>query len=54
MITYIEPVITLESLCKEIRDICKFEYDQLFTMKWVDEEGIVMFELVMYLIICQI
>lgn len=40
MVTYIEPLITLEGLCKEVRDICKFNYDQLFTMKWVDEEGI--------------
>jgi hypothetical protein len=40
MVTYIEPMITLEALCKEMRDICKFSLDQNFTMKWVDEEGI--------------
>jgi len=39
MVTYIEPIITLEALCKEMRDICKFQLDQNFTMKWVDEEG---------------
>jgi hypothetical protein len=40
MVTYIEPMITLEALCREMRDICKFSLDQNFTMKWVDEEGI--------------
>lgn len=39
MITYINPGITLEQLCEEIRDMCKFTPDQPFTMKWVDEEG---------------
>ncbi|ODN00047.1 Protein kinase C iota type, partial [Orchesella cincta] len=39
MITYINPGITLEVLCEEIRDMCKFTPDQPFTMKWVDEEG---------------
>lgn len=39
MITYIEPGLTLDSLCKEMRDICKFEEEQPFTMKWVDYEG---------------
>ncbi|KAK9506359.1 hypothetical protein O3M35_008311 [Rhynocoris fuscipes] len=39
MITYIDPHITLEQLCQEMRDICRFSQDQVFTMKWVDEEG---------------
>lgn len=39
MVTYIEPGITLEGLCKEMREICKFDTKQPFTMKWVDEEG---------------
>ncbi|RWS17193.1 atypical protein kinase C-like protein [Dinothrombium tinctorium] len=39
MVTYVSPYITLEQLTKEMRDICSFEYNQLFTMKWVDEEG---------------
>ncbi|XP_076320331.1 protein kinase C iota type isoform X2 [Tachypleus tridentatus] len=39
MITYIEPGISLDSLCKEIKDTCKFDEEQPFTMKWVDEEG---------------
>nr|QPF70847.1 atypical protein kinase C [Locusta migratoria] len=39
MITYIDPQITVEQLCQEMRDICRFPPDQVFTMKWVDEEG---------------
>lgn len=39
MITYIDPQITFEQLCQEMRDICRFTPDQVFTMKWVDEEG---------------
>ncbi|GAB6031304.1 hypothetical protein CHUAL_009100 [Chamberlinius hualienensis] len=39
MITYINPYISLEDMCMEMRDICKFDSNQPFTMKWVDEEG---------------
>lgn len=39
MITYISPCITLEDMCMEMRDICKFDSNQPFTIKWVDEEG---------------
>jgi len=39
MITYIDPHTTLDQLCQEMRDICRFTQDQVFTMKWVDEEG---------------
>jgi hypothetical protein len=39
MITYIDPHITVERLCQEMKDICRFPQDQVFTMKWVDEEG---------------
>lgn len=39
MIIYIEPIISLEALCQEMRDICKFSTDQLFTMKFIDEDG---------------
>lgn len=38
-ITYIDHDITLEKLCKETNDICRFPNNQLFTMKWVDEDG---------------
>lgn len=39
MITYIDPNITLEQLQREMRAICHFTGEQVFTMKWVDEEG---------------
>lgn len=39
LIIYINCNITLEELCHEIREICRFSQDQIFTMKWVDEEG---------------
>ena len=39
MVTGLDTDITFEGLCAEMRDICKFDEDQLFTMKWVDEEG---------------
>lgn len=39
LITYITQTITLEQLCQEIKEICRFSQDQVFTMKWVDEEG---------------
>lgn len=39
MVTEISSRITYEELCLEMRDICKFKDSQLFTMKWVDEEG---------------
>uniref|UniRef100_H3B4M1 Protein kinase C n=1 Tax=Latimeria chalumnae TaxID=7897 RepID=H3B4M1_LATCH len=39
MINHFEPSITYEGLCSEVRDMCAFDNDQLFTMKWIDEEG---------------
>ncbi|XP_060522870.1 atypical protein kinase C isoform X2 [Cylas formicarius] len=39
LVTYIDRNITLDELCQEIREICRFGQDQIFTMKWVDEEG---------------
>lgn len=39
MITYIDQQITVDQLCQEMREICRFGADQVFTMKWVDEEG---------------
>lgn len=39
MITYISENITYDELCNEIRGICRFSPDQVFTIKWVDEEG---------------
>ncbi|KAL0274952.1 UNVERIFIED_CONTAM: hypothetical protein PYX00_002964 [Menopon gallinae] len=39
MVTYIDPHITFEQLCQEMREMCSFTPEQVFTMKWVDEEG---------------
>lgn len=39
LIFYIDENITYEELCKEIRGICRFAPDQVFTMKWIDEEN---------------
>ncbi|KAF6211183.1 hypothetical protein GE061_014298 [Apolygus lucorum] len=39
MITYIDPHITFDQLCQEMRVICRFSQEQVFTMKWVDEDG---------------
>ncbi|KAM5256053.1 LOW QUALITY PROTEIN: protein kinase C iota type-like [Ctenodactylus gundi] len=38
MITHFEPSISVEGLCNEVRE-CSFDNEQLFTMKWIDEEG---------------
>jgi len=34
--------IPFESLCAEMRDICKFDEEQPFTIKWLDEEGLLL------------
>jgi len=39
MITSIDSDITYEGLCAEMKDICKFDELQPFTVKWLDEEG---------------
>ncbi|KAI0220916.1 hypothetical protein LSAT2_027615 [Lamellibrachia satsuma] len=39
MITSIDSDITYEGLCAEMKDICKFDEQQPFTVKWLDEEG---------------
>jgi atypical protein kinase C iota type len=39
LIFYIDENITYDELCKEIRGICRFASDQVFTMKWIDEEN---------------
>lgn len=43
MITHFEPSISYEGLANEVRDMCALENDQLFTMKWIDEEGLCSF-----------
>lgn len=46
MITHFEPSISYEGLYGEVRDMCSMDNDQLFTMKWIDEEGtFVMYEM---------
>ena len=39
MVVYIEDNIKLNELMDLFREICKFDKQQLFTIKWVDEEG---------------
>ncbi|KAG6447689.1 atypical protein kinase C isoform X2 [Manduca sexta] len=39
MITYINHNISFEEFTQEMVAICRFPPDQVFTMKWVDEEG---------------
>ena len=39
MITHFEPSISYEGLYGKVRDMCCMDNDQLFTMKWIDEEG---------------
>jgi hypothetical protein len=39
MVIYIKNNLKLEELLQIIRNICKFDNQQLFTIKWVDEEG---------------
>ncbi|CAG2063347.1 unnamed protein product [Timema podura] len=40
MIMYVDPHINLNQLTQEIREICRFSQDQVFTMKWMDEEAL--------------
>jgi len=39
MVIYIKDNLRLEELYSLLREICKFDEHQLFTVKWVDEEG---------------
>lgn len=39
MVTYVDPNITLEKLNKEVSELWQFSSDQLFTIKWIDDEG---------------
>lgn len=43
LVTYINSEILLEELQNEMRAICQFNPEQEFTMKWIDEEGILYF-----------
>jgi atypical protein kinase C iota type len=39
IVFYIDPNITLEKLNKEVSELWQFDSDQLFTIKWIDDEG---------------
>ena len=39
MVSYISNDITYSELQNEIREICKFPRDRLFTIKFIDDEG---------------
>lgn len=39
MVVYIKDNLKIEHFFDMLRDICKFDRQQLFTIKWVDEEG---------------
>lgn len=39
MVTYVDPNITLERLNKEVSELWQFSSDQMFTIKWIDDEG---------------
>ena len=39
MVLSMETRITLEKFCGDMRDIFKFDEDDDFTLKWLDEEG---------------
>lgn len=39
MVTYVDPNITLDKLNKEVSELWQFSSDQLFTIKWIDDEG---------------
>uniref|UniRef100_T1JEI1 PB1 domain-containing protein n=1 Tax=Strigamia maritima TaxID=126957 RepID=T1JEI1_STRMM len=39
MATYIHSNGSIDALCSEMREICRFDDSQEFTMKWVDEDG---------------
>lgn len=39
MVASIDNNITYEGIRMEVKDICSFDGNQPFTMKWIDEEG---------------
>ena len=39
LVLYLQPGINYDKLCSEMRDVCRFTDDQVFTTKWVDDEG---------------
>lgn len=51
MITHFEPSISYEGLNNEVRDMCTMDNDALFTMKWIDEEGLFVVEFVVVVVV---
>ena len=43
MCLVMDPAIAFDDLCDDIRDLCKFASEDVFTMKWIDEEGILFY-----------
>ncbi|XP_078467660.1 protein kinase C iota type-like [Lampetra planeri] len=39
LITHVRPGTSFPGLCGDVREMCSFDSEQLFTMKWIDEEG---------------
>ena len=48
LVTNIKNSVKYLDFCAEIKDICKFDDVQPFTVKWLDEEGIYVFYHCMY------
>ena len=40
MCLVMETGIRFDDLSDDIRELCKFQNDEVFTMKWIDEEGL--------------
>ena len=40
MCLVMDPNIAFDDLCDDLRDLCKFNGEDPFTMKWIDEEGL--------------
>lgn len=43
MCLVMDPNIAFDDLCDDLRDLCKFNSEDPFTMKWIDEEGFLFF-----------
>ncbi|GCB66888.1 hypothetical protein scyTo_0000658 [Scyliorhinus torazame] len=39
LITDLDPAITYDGMCSEVREMCSLQQDQPITLKWIDNEG---------------
>ena len=39
LITSLDPAMTFEELCEEVREMCSLHQGHPLTLKWVDSEG---------------